>query len=77
VALARALVSGPSLVLADEPTGNLDSVASAEILHLFQELNRAGRTIVLITHEADVAAYAGRIVRFRDGTVQPDQGSTE
>jgi putative ABC transport system ATP-binding protein len=77
VAIARALVSDPSLVLADEPTGNLDSVASAEILHLFQELNRAGRTIVLITHEADVAAYAGRIVRFKDGVALPDEGRTE
>jgi putative ABC transport system ATP-binding protein len=75
VAVARALVTDPSLVLADEPTGNLDSVASGEILHLFQELNRAGRTVVLITHEADVAAYASRVVRFRDGTVQSDDGA--
>jgi putative ABC transport system ATP-binding protein len=75
VAVARALVTDPSLVLADEPTGNLDSVASGEILHLFQELNRAGRTVVLITHEADVAAYASRVVRFRDGTAQPDDGA--
>jgi putative ABC transport system ATP-binding protein len=74
VAVARALVTNPSLVLADEPTGNLDSVASGEILHLFQELNRAGRTVVLITHEADVAAYASRVVRFRDGVVQPNEG---
>jgi putative ABC transport system ATP-binding protein len=76
VAVARALVTDPSLILADEPTGNLDSVASGEILHLFQELNRAGRTVVLITHEADVAAYAARVVRFKDGTVQPDDGTS-
>src|SRR5439155_26425530 len=74
VAVARALVTDPSLVLADEPTGNLDSAASGEILRLFQELNRTGRTVVLITHEADVAAYRSRAVRFRDGPVQPDDG---
>jgi putative ABC transport system ATP-binding protein len=73
VAVARALVTDPSLILADEPTGNLDSVASADILQLFRELNRAGRTVVLITHEPDVAGWATRIVRFRDGVVQ-DQG---
>ncbi|HEY1636550.1 MAG TPA: ABC transporter ATP-binding protein, partial [Acidimicrobiales bacterium] len=67
------LVTDPSLILADEPTGNLDSVASADILQLFRELNRAGRTVVLITHEPDVAGWATRIVRFRDGVVQ-DQG---
>jgi putative ABC transport system ATP-binding protein len=72
VAVARALVTDPALILADEPTGNLDSVASGEILHLFQQLNSTGRTVVLITHEADVAAYANRVVRFRDGNVQPD-----
>ena len=75
VAVARALVTDPSLVLADEPTGNLDSVASSDILSLFQELNRAGRTVVLITHEADVASHASRIVRFRDGAVQPEDGT--
>jgi putative ABC transport system ATP-binding protein len=74
VAVARALVTDPSLILADEPTGNLDSVASAEILELFQELNRAGRTVVLITHEPDVAAWASRVVRFRDGVVQDHGG---
>jgi putative ABC transport system ATP-binding protein len=72
VAVARALVTDPDLILADEPTGNLDSMASGEILRLFQELNRAGRTVVLITHEADVASYASRVVRFRDGTVQSE-----
>jgi len=75
VAVARALVTDPSLVLADEPTGNLDSVASSDILSLFQELNRAGRTVVLITHEADVASHASRIVRSRDGAVQPEDGT--
>jgi putative ABC transport system ATP-binding protein len=74
VAVARALVTDPDLILADEPTGNLDSMASGEILRLFQELNRAGRTVVLITHEADVASYASRVVRFRDGTVQSEDG---
>jgi putative ABC transport system ATP-binding protein len=74
VAVARALVTDPSLILADEPTGNLDSVASADILQLFQELNRAGRTVVLITHEPDVASWASRIVRFRDGVVQDHGG---
>jgi putative ABC transport system ATP-binding protein len=72
VAVARALVTDPALILADEPTGNLDSVASSDILSLFQELNRADRTVVLITHEADVASHASRVVRFRDGTVQLD-----
>ena len=69
VAVARALVTDPAVVLADEPTGNLDSVSSAEILGLFADLHTAGRTIVLITHEPDVAAVAGRVIRMRDGTV--------
>jgi putative ABC transport system ATP-binding protein len=72
VAIARALVTDPALILADEPTGNLDSTATAEVLALFDELHRSGRTIVLITHEADVAARAGRIVRLRDGQVELD-----
>jgi len=67
VAVARALVNDPALVLADEPTGNLDSASSADVLGLFAELHRAGRTIVLITHEPDVAAAAGRVVQIRDG----------
>ena len=74
VAVARALVTDPDLILADEPTGNLDSMASGEILRLFQDLNKAGRTVVLITHEADVASYASRVVRFRDGAVQSEDG---
>lgn len=67
VAVARALVTEPDLVLADEPTGNLDSVASADVMAMFDQLHRSGRTIVLITHENDIAARAERVMRFRDG----------
>ena len=69
VAVARALVTDPALVLADEPTGNLDSASTEEVLGLFSELHRAGRTIILITHEPDVAAVATRVIRVRDGLV--------
>jgi putative ABC transport system ATP-binding protein len=72
VAVARALVSDPALILADEPTGNLDSVATEDALALFDELHAQGRTIVLITHEAEVAQRARRIVRVRDGWIQSD-----
>jgi putative ABC transport system ATP-binding protein len=72
VAVARALVTEPALILADEPTGNLDSTSTADVLTLFDELHAAGRTIVLITHEHDVAARAGRIVRLIDGLVTGD-----
>jgi putative ABC transport system ATP-binding protein len=72
VAVARALVGNPALILADEPTGNLDSVASADVLTLFDELHDAGRTIVLITHEADIATRARRVIRLRDGLVLDD-----
>jgi putative ABC transport system ATP-binding protein len=72
VAVARALVTEPALILADEPTGNLDSTSTADVLSLFDELHAAGRTVVLITHENDVAARAGRIVRLRDGLVTED-----
>jgi len=70
VAVARALVSNPALILADEPTGNLDSTATADVLALFDELHAQGRTIVLITHEAEVAERAGRVILVRDGQVQ-------
>lgn len=72
VAVARALVGDPSLILADEPTGNLDSASTEEILGLFAELHRVGRTVVLITHEAEVAERARRIIRLRDGRVVDD-----
>jgi putative ABC transport system ATP-binding protein len=71
VAVARALVTEPALILADEPTGNLDSTSTQDVLDLFDELNRRGRTVVLITHESDVAARAGRTVQIRDGSVWP------
>ena len=72
VAVARAVATDPALVLADEPTGNLDSAATADVLALFDELHQAGRTVVLITHEADVAARAARTVRIRDGAIVDD-----
>ena len=74
VAIARALVARPRLLLADEPTGNLDSRTSLEVMALLQELGAAGLTIVLVTHETDVAAFASRQVSFRDGRVADDSG---
>ena len=73
VAVARALVTDPALLLADEPTGNLDSAATEDAMALFDELNAQGRTIVLITHEAEVARRAHRIVRLRDGRIISDE----
>ena len=73
VAIARALLNDPALILADEPTGNLDSRSSAEILAIFQGLNDAGRTVVMVTHEPDVADHCRRIVRMRDGKVSADE----
>ena len=75
VAIARALVNNPSLILADEPTGALDSRTSVEIMALLQKLNREGMTIVMVTHEHDVAAFASRIVTFRDGMVMSDESN--
>jgi putative ABC transport system ATP-binding protein len=73
VAIARALVNAPSLILADEPTGNLDSRTSVEIMAILQKLNQAGATIVLVTHEPDIATYCSRTVVFKDGVVLADQ----
>ena len=73
VAIARALVNEPSLLLADEPTGNLDTTTSAEIMQLFDELHAAGNTVLLVTHEADIAAHSHRQVVLRDGKVVEDQ----
>jgi putative ABC transport system ATP-binding protein len=73
VAVARALVTDPAILLADEPTGNLDSASSIEVLNLLKELNEQGRTIVLITHEPDIAAFAQRVVRLRDGAIVSDE----
>ncbi len=72
VAIARALVMNPAIILADEPTGNLDSKTSHEIMKFFQELNKQGHTIVLITHEDDIAGFASRVVRLRDGEIISD-----
>ena len=73
VAVARALVGNPSIILADEPTGNLDSKTSVDIMRLFSEIHRNGNTIILVTHEEDIARYAHRIIRLRDGLVESDE----
>src|SRR5881296_1051781 len=73
VAIARALINDPVLILADEPTGNLDSRTSVEIMAVFQELNRSGITVVLVTHEADIARHARRVLTFRDGRLIADE----
>ncbi|MCS6990938.1 MAG: ABC transporter ATP-binding protein [Chitinophagales bacterium] len=73
VAIARALANHPSIILADEPTGNLDTQTSEEIMQIFEQIHRAGNTIVLVTHEADIARHAQRVVRLRDGLVLDDR----
>ena len=73
VAIARALVNDPSIILADEPTGNLDTKTSYDIMNLFQDLHDKGNTIILVTHEDDIAHYAHRIIRLRDGLVESDR----
>ena len=73
VAVGRALVNNPSIILADEPTGNLDSKTSVEIMNLFDEIHRAGNTVILVTHEEDIAMHAHRIIRLRDGIIESDE----
>jgi putative ABC transport system ATP-binding protein len=73
VAIARALVNNPSILLADEPTGNLDSVTSEEIMRVFGDLHAAGQTVIMVTHEPDIAAHAERVVMLRDGCVESDR----
>lgn len=72
VAIARALVNKPSIILADEPTGNLDSKTSLEIMNLFNDIHKNGNTVILVTHEEDIAKYAHRIIRLRDGLIESD-----
>ncbi len=73
VAVARALVNNPAIILADEPTGNLDSKTSVEIMGLFEDIHKKGNTIILVTHEEDIARYAHRIVRLKDGSIESDE----
>jgi len=75
VAIARAIVTEPAIVLADEPTGNLDSASGRDVMDIFARLNRAGRTVVMITHEPDIAAYANRVIQRVDGHIESDAGT--
>lgn len=77
VAIARALVNNPSIILADEPTGNLDSKTSVEIMNLISDIHKLGNTVVLVTHEEDIAHYAKRVVRLRDGVIESDKTREE
>ena len=77
VAIARSLVNNPSIILADEPTGNLDSKTASEIMAIFGEIQKAGNTVILVTHEEDIAKYAKRVVRLRDGLIESDVLNTE
>jgi putative ABC transport system ATP-binding protein len=76
VAIARALVNNPSIILADEPTGNLDTKTSVEIMEIFEEIHKNGNTVILVTHEPDIAEHAHRIIRLRDGLVETDERNT-
>ncbi|MEO9802553.1 MAG: ABC transporter ATP-binding protein [Reichenbachiella sp.] len=77
VAIARALVNNPSIILADEPTGNLDSKTSYDIMELFEQLHSQGNTIIMVTHEEDIAQYAHRVIRLRDGMIESDEVNQE
>ena len=72
VAIARALVNSPSIILADEPTGNLDSTTSNEIMKLFEEIHKNGNTLIIVTHEEEIAQHANRIIRLKDGEIESD-----
>jgi len=76
VAIARALVNDPAIILADEPTGNLDTSTSVEIMSIFNEIHRSGNTVILVTHEEDIAAFAHRVIRLRDGRIERDERKT-
>ncbi len=76
VAIARALVNNPSIILADEPTGNLDSKTSVEIMHIFDKIQADGNTVILVTHEEEIAEYSHRIIRLRDGVIESDHKNT-
>ena len=73
VAIARALVNNPSIILADEPTGNLDTKTSYEIMNIFSKIHADGNTVVLVTHEEDISNYAKRVIRLRDGVIESDK----